>query len=263
MIDAHCHLEQSEFDADLDKVIEDCKAAGIKALVTCCAHPKDFEKSLGILERFQGYVFLCAGLHPEFISEIKESEKDEYLERIKNENEKISAIGEIGLDYFWCPEKDKQAAQQELFAEMLEFAHELRKPVVIHIRGARGFPDEAFSDAFKILEDAGNHALLHLFGARRFAQRALENDFYISIGPSIATSKDVKKIARDFPLEKIALETDSPWFGGKDKEGRVLRGTPLNIKIAATEIAQIKKLSFKDVWAACGRTAAEFFKLKI
>ncbi|MBU5575131.1 MAG: TatD family hydrolase [Candidatus Aenigmarchaeota archaeon] len=260
MIDSHCHLEQKEFDSILDKTIENCKNEGIKAIITCCAHIKDFEKTIEIVKKFPNYVFATAGIHPEYISEIKESEKDEYLEKIKKE--KIVGIGEIGLDYFWCKDKDLQRKQRELFLELLEFSKDLKKPVVIHIRGDKSFPDIAFQDAFKILEDIfPEKVLLHLFSAKKFINRVLENNWYISVGPLIANSKTIKKIVRDMPLEKILLETDSPWFGGKDEKGNFLIGTPINIKIPAKEIAEVKKIGFEEVWFQTGKNSNKFYNL--
>ena len=104
MIDAHCHLEQKEFDKDLDKVIENCKKAGLKAVITSCANPKDFEKTLQLASKYAGFVFPCFGLHPEYIKEFSEKDVDEYLEKIKQNREKFVGFGEVGLDFYWIKE---------------------------------------------------------------------------------------------------------------------------------------------------------------
>lgn len=255
MIDSHCHLEQPDYSKDRDKVIEACRKE-LKAIVTSCAHPKDFNLTLEIAEKHRNFVFASVGIHPEYIKKINRKEIDELLEKIKQNRKNIFAIGEIGLDYFWIKEKSWQEKQKELFAEMIRFAKELKKPIVVHSR-------DAMEDTIRILEqeDAKN-VLLHLFGAKQFSQKVIDNNWSISIGPIIARSKNHKKIARDFPLENILLETDSPWFGG-EKDGTPLRGTPLNIKIPAEKISEEKKMPFEQVWEQCGKNAVKFFGLPI
>ncbi len=255
MIDSHCHLEQKDYDKDRDEVVEQCKKE-LKAVVTSCAHPKDFDLTMHIAEKYRGFVFPSIGIHPEYIKELRESEKDGLLEKIKQNRKSIFAVGEIGLDYFWVKERNWQEKQKELFAGMINFAKELKKPIVVHSR-------DAMEDTIKILEqEDAKHVLFHLFGARQQIERVIDNGWLISIGPIIARSKNHKKIARDFPLERILLETDSPWFGG-EKGGNPLRGTPLNIKIPAEKIAEEKKLPFEQVWKQCGENAKGFFGLPV
>ncbi|MFZ3077451.1 MAG: TatD family hydrolase [Candidatus Aenigmatarchaeota archaeon] len=256
MIDSHCHLEQKDYDKDRDEVIGQCKKE-LKAVVTSCAHPKDFDLTMQIAEKHKGFVFASAGLHPEYIKELRENEKDELLEKIKQNRKNIFAIGEIGLDYFWVKDRNWQEKQKELLAEIISFAKELKKPIVVHSR-------DCGEDAIKILEqEDAKQVLLHLFGSRQQMERVIQNSWLISIGPIIARSKNHKKIARDFPLENILLETDSPWFGGSDPKGKPVRGTPLNIKIPAEKIAEEKKMPFGQVWKQCGKNAVKFFGLPI
>lgn len=248
MIDAHCHLEQKDFDCDRDEAINSWKGK-IKAVVTSCARPKDFDVTIETVKKHRGFVFATFGLHPEYIKEISEKEKKEYLDKIRKHKEVVSGIGEIGLDYFWIKENEWHEKQKILFREMLSFAKELDKPVVIHSR-------DASEDCIKLLEDEKRkNVLMHLFGAKEFLSRVEKNGWHISIGPVIARSKTHRKIARDFPLERILLETDSPWFG----DGK--RGTPLNINIAAEKIADAKKITKDDVMKKCGENAIRFFQL--
>ncbi len=248
MIDAHCHLEQADFDPDRDEAINSWKGK-IKAVVTSCARPNDFDVTIETVKNHMGFVFATFGLHPEYIKEISEKEKNAYLEKIREQRELVTGIGEIGLDYFWIKEEEWREKQKILFREMLSFAKELGKSVVIHSR-------DASEDCIKILEEEKmKNVLLHLFGSREFLERVEKNGWHISIGPIIARSKTHKKIARDFPLEKILLETDSPWFG----DGT--RGTPLNINIVAEKIADAKKVTKDEVMKKCGENAMTFFQL--
>ncbi len=101
--------------------------------------------------------------------------------------------------------------------------------------------------------------LMHMFGDRKFLARVIDNGWSISIGPGILTSKDKRKIARDAPLNKILLETDSPWFA---QEGQKY-GAPLNVKLVAKKIAEIKHLSIEEVEKQTDLNAIEFFGLRL
>ncbi|MBI2084371.1 MAG: TatD family hydrolase [Candidatus Aenigmarchaeota archaeon] len=252
MIDSHCHLEQKVYEKDLDDVIGLCKKEGLKALVTVCADPKDFDKSLEIVDVYPDYVFLCASIHPEFIKDITARQVDNYFDRLKESKDKLVAVGECGLDYFWVKEDDWREKQKELFIRHIELSKELNLPLVIHSR-------DAWEDVLKILEQEDvKKALLHFWGSRELMPRVIENNYSITIGPLIARSKNHKKIVRDTPLENILLETDSPWFGQNGE-----KGVPTNIKIPCEKISEVKKLNFGEVWNKCGNNTKKFFSLPI
>jgi TatD DNase family protein len=251
MIDVHCHLEQKDYKEDLEEVIRECKKS-MKALITSCAHYDDLESSLEIAKKHKDFVFLCLGLHPEFIKDLDEEKKKEYMQGIIKNKGKIIAIGEIGLDYFWIKEEEWQEKQKKMFIEFIHLAKKLNLPVIIHSR-------DAMPETLEILEKEGmkgKKVLMHLFGQKEFLQRVIENGWSISIGPLIMKNKEIRKIARDCPIEKIMMETDSPWFG----DGK--RGTPLNTFKAAEKIAEIKKLSKEEVERQTDINAKEFFSLR-
>ncbi len=248
MIDAHCHLESKEYAKDLDQVIELCKKEGLKALVSVCANPKDFNRSLEIVEKYRDYVFLCASVHPEFVKEISPKQIDVYFERLKENKNKLVAIGETGLDNFWVKEDNWREKQKELFIQHIELSKELKLPLVVHSR-------DASDDVLKILEQEDvEKALLHLWGSKELIHRVIENNYSVSIGPIIARSKTHKKIVRDLPLENLMLETDSPWFGQNNE-----RGLPINVKIPCQKIAEIKKVDANYVSNITDKNAIEFF----
>lgn len=254
MIDCHCHLEQKDYDTDRKQVIEQCKQQ-LKAVITCCAHSKDIDLTLDITKKHSGFVFCTIGLHPEYIKEITDQDIETTIKAIEQNKDLIVAIGEIGLDFHWIKEPELREKQKKLFVKMIQIAKELDKPLVIHARAA-------FKETIDILEQEGmkgRKVLMHLFQDKKQLQRVIENGWSISIGPGIARSKDTRKIARDAPLDRILLETDSPWFA---QEGQK-KGTPLNVKIAAQKIAEIKKISFEEVEKQTDLNAIEFFNLKV
>ncbi len=255
MIDAHCHLEQKDYEQDRDEVIERCRQQ-MKAVVTSCAHPKDFDLTLQLAEKYKGFVFAAVGLHPEYVKEISEKEKDEFLELVKQNKDKIVAIGEVGLDFHWIRESEWQEKQKQWFAQFIDFAREINKPLVVHSR-------DAYGDVVKILEQQdAKQVLLHLFGDNNLVKRIADNGWYVSVGPIVLRSKKHYQIARDMPLEQLLLETDAPWNAPEVfLEGKKIRNEPTAIKVVAKKITEIKKLSFEEVWKICGENAIKFFNL--
>jgi TatD DNase family protein len=254
MIDVHCHLEQKDYEKDRDEVIEKCRKE-LKAIITCCAHPEDFDLTLHMVEKYKNFVFASVDIHPQYVKEISEKEKDEFFDLIKKNKEKFVAIGETGLDYNWTKEEEWRRKQKEWFVESIALAKELKLPLVIHSWDA----DE---EAIEILEkEDAKEVLMHMFESNDLTKRVVDNGWFISTNAIILKSKKRKKVVRDTPIEQLLLETDAPWlapdnFGSK-------RNDPTAIKTVAEKIAEIKKTSFDEIWSKCGKNAVEFFDLPI
>ncbi|MCS7106158.1 MAG: TatD family hydrolase [Candidatus Aenigmarchaeota archaeon] len=249
MIDVHCHLEQEDYSQDREEVIRECKKE-LKAIITCCAHPKDLDLTLSLVEKYKDFVFATVGIHPEYVKEVSEEEKKSFFQKVKDNVEKIVGIGETGLDFFWVKEKEWQEKQKELFIEFIELAKDLDLPIIIHSR-------EAYDEAVEILEQENTKkVLLHMFGANHLVKRIVDNGWFVSTNTILLKSKKHKKVVRDVPLERIMLETDSPWLSPSGK-----RNTPLSVKIVAEKIAEIKKVSFEDVKKITTENALKFFNI--
>ncbi len=253
MIDVHCHLEQKDFAKDLDSAIERARKVGIKALITCCANPKDFERSLEIAEKYKNYVFLTGSVHPIHVPEFTDEEISEFLEKLKDlkKRKMLIGIGETGLDYYWVKDERQRERQKQVFLLHIELAKKLKLPLIVHSR-------ESNSDTAKILETVGYEKVLwHFFGDKSLTEWLIENGYKASFNTLLLKSKTHKKIVKKLPLEQILLETDAPWLGfGK-------RNEPSAIVKVAERIGEIKKLSFEEVWQVCGENAKKFFGLKI
>jgi len=251
MIDVHCHLEQPDYEKDRDEIIKNCKEK-LNAIVTSCASPDDFDLTMKMLEKHKNFVFATFSIHPIYIKEINEEQKNEFFDLIIKNKEKVSGIGETGLDYNHIEEKSWQEKQRHLFIDHINLAKKLDKPLVIHSR-------DSTEDVIKILEheDARN-VLMHLFGARHLLTKVIDNGWYISVGPIALRSKKHKKIIRDMPTEKILLETDSPWFG---PEGG--RNDPTAVITVANRVAEIKKISLEEADKITTENASKFFGLSI
>lgn len=249
MIDSHCHLEQKNYDKDRDEVIEKCKKE-LKAVITCCAHPKDFDLTLSLVDKHKNFIFTTVSIHPEYVKEITKKETEEFFELIKNNKDKIIGIGETGLDFI-IEEQEWREKQKELFAKFISLANELNKPLVIHAR-------KAFAEAIEILESYKvKNVLMHFFSAKELLERVKNNGWYISVNITLLTSKKIKKIVRDMPLEKIMLETDAPWLGLEE------RNDPTSVRMVAEKIAEIKKISFEEVDRITTENVINFFDLGI
>lgn len=268
MIDVHCHMEQPDYQKDRDQVIDNCKKT-LKAVITSCAHPKDFQLTMEMVRKYRGFVFATVGIHPEYIKDISEREKHDFLGLIRHNKNNIMGIGEVGLDYHWIKEDTWREKQKELFIEMIDLSKELKKPLVIHSR-------EAYGDTIKILEQEDcKNVLLHMFGANHMVKELIKNKWYVSLNTIILRSKKHKKIARDMPLENLLLETDSPWLAPKEWEqkqqggcsqrgrGPLVRNDPTSVIKVAEKISEIKRISLDEVKEQTTKNAVRFFRLPI
>lgn len=254
MIDAHCHLEQKDYDKIRDKVVADCKKH-LKALISVCADHKDWDVTKEIIEKYKGYVFVTAAVHPEYIEQLDMKEVRKFIDVLREEAKEgnLVGIGEQGLDYHWVKDPVWRDKQKDMFIAFLKLAKEVDLPAIIHSR-------DAYLECIQILEEQGmigRKVLLHQFGDHKLVPRIIKNGWFVSIGPGILRSKSARKIARDLPLENLMLETDSPWFG------ETWPGTPLNVVKAAEKIAEIKKISVGEVERQTDINAINFFNLPI
>jgi TatD DNase family protein len=250
MIDVHCHLEQKDYEKDRIEVIEKCKRE-LKAVITCCCHPDDFDLTMEMVKKHKNFVFATVSIHPEYIKEIEYLNVDDFLKRIEENKEKVVGIGETGLDFI-IEEPEWREKQKELFIKFIDLAKNLNLPLVIHAR-------KAFANTIEILEKFGaKRVLMHFFTAKELLPKIIKNNWSISVNTTLLNSKKIKKIVRDLPIEKIMTETDSPWLGLERK-----RNDPTSIKFVVEKIAEIKKIDFKEVDKITTQNAIEFFNLKI
>ncbi|MEM5853301.1 MAG: TatD family hydrolase [Candidatus Aenigmatarchaeota archaeon] len=248
MIDVHCHLEQPDYDQDREEVIEKCRKE-MKAVITSCVHPADFELTMRLVEKYKNFLFTTVGIHPEYVKEIGEAERMEFLDIVRKNREKIVGIGEVGLDFL--VEEEWRGKQKEMFKDFIHIAEELDKPLVVHAR-------KAFAEAIQILEEEKvRKVLMHFFTANDLVKKVKENGWYVSVNTTLLTSKKVKKVVRDMPLEQILTETDAPWLGPGGK-----RNDPNSVKFVIEKISEIKKMSFEEVDEITTNNAIEFFNLK-
>jgi TatD DNase family protein len=250
MIDVHCHLEQKDYEKDRDEIIEKCKKE-LKAVITCCCHPDDFDLTMEMVEKYKNFVFATVSIHPEYIKEVNEEIVENFFKKIEENKEKIVGIGETGLDFI-TKEPEWREKQKELFVKFIDLAKNLNLPLVIHAR-------KAFKEAIEVLEKSGaRNVLMHFFTQKDLLPKIIENGWSISVNTTLLSSKNIKKIVRDLKIEKIMTETDSPWLGPNGQ-----RNDPRSIKLVVEEISRIKKIKIEEIDKITTQNAIEFFKLKL
>ncbi len=215
LVDSHCHLDFPDFDADRGDVINRAVAAGVTRMVTICTRLKNEPKVRAIAEKFDP-VFYAAGTHPMSVAEEPLATADELIAMSKHP--KFVGIGESGLDYYYTSESadlQKQSLRVHIAA-----ARETKLPLIIHARAAD-------DDMARILtEEYANgpySCVMHCFSSgAALAKTALDLDFYLSMS-GIATfpkGQEIRDIFAAAPLDRILLETDSPYLAPVPKRGR-------------------------------------------
>ena len=248
LIDSHAHLLDERFDADREELISELSQT-MQAVIECASGPEDFDKVLELTQRHP-LIYGAVGVHPEAASEYAPL----VLERIRSllAHPKILAIGEIGLDYHWEPEK-KQAQQRVLRAQMA-LAGELGAPVILHNRESTG-------DMLTLLgEFPGQRGVMHCFsGSVETARRLLDLGYYLGFGGTLTFSnnrKGVEAVAYT-PMERILIETDSPYLAPVPLRGK--RNNPGNTRYVAERLAEIKGLAAEAVIKAANANARALF----
>lgn len=235
MIDTHCHI-YSEYYDDISKIIEDISTAGIeKVIVNGC----DMKSNLEVLELVKKYdiVYGALGFHPTELENFND-ECISWLDKHINDD-KIVAIGEIGLDYHY-DDTDK-IMQQNAFKKQLDVAKKYNKPVIVHSR-------DAIKDTYDMLSNFEIKGSIHCYsGSLEMAREFIKLGYYIGIGGvcTYKNSKNIINVLENVPLSYILLETDSPYLSPEGKRGEV--NSPANIPIIVNKISEVKNTSNEEV----------------
>ncbi len=247
LIDVHCHLNEPEFEKDLDDVISRALKAGVVKIIDCGLGPSKIIRSLEISGKYKGIVYTSTGLEP---YNLNERDFNNVIELIEKFSDMIVAIGEVGLDYYYVRELNSRLVQKERFLKFIELAKELDLPLVIHSRSAGKY---ALSI---IMESNAERVLFHAFdGSAKYAVRGAKHGFYFSIPPSVVRSRQKQLLVEKVPLENLMTESDSPVLGPNPRE----RNEPCNVTISARKIAEIKGVEYDDVVKATYKNALNLF----
>lgn len=247
LIDTHCHLDNNEYK-DLDNVISDILNSDVKKIIVSGYDVKSSNEAIALAHKHDN-IYVTVGFHPECCMDINESDYlmfDEWLS-----DDKVVGIGEIGLDYHYCGDKDKQI---EIFKRQIEIAVKYNKPVVVHNR-------EASDDVYNLLKDHKVKGVIHCFNdSLEVANKFVDLGFFLGIGGIITFKKNnLVDVLASIPLEYIVLETDSPYLSPEPFRGRI--NSPLNLPLIAEAVSKIKNISYDKVAKITTKNASDLFDL--
>ena len=253
LIDTHTHIYVDAFDDDRDEAIKRAMEAGVSQIILPAIDSKTTAIMHEIKRNYSGYVHLMMGLHPTHVG----LNADDELAHVKEQLDAHSfvAVGEIGMDLYW--DKTYQSQQQDAFYRQINWALAADLPIVIHCR-------DAFAPVFEVLEgfkDARLRGVFHCFtGTKADAQRALELNFYLGIG-GVVTFKNGKidQFLSDFPIEKMLLETDSPYLAPTPYRGK--RNESAYLPIVADKMAKLFDISVAEIARITSKNAKQLFDL--
>ena len=252
MIDSHCHLDYPELFDNLDNVVLRATKNNIKHLLTISTTLDSYEKIKIIINKYKN-VFGTLGIHPHEAIKNKEV-NSKTLISLKNNNNKIIGLGETGLDFFYN-HSDKQS-QKYLFVEHINAAIELDLPIIVHTRNAE---KETQDILYNEMKNSKLKTLIHCFtGTQDFAHKLIDMGCFISLSGIITfkNSQNVVNTVKTLPLEKLMIETDSPYLAPAPYRGKP--NEPSYLKYTAEKLSLIKGVSVKEVNEA---TTKNFFKL--
>lgn len=254
IFESHAHYDDEVFDGDREVLLSSLQERGIGTVINIGASLSGSEASVRLAEQYP-FIYAAVGVHPSEIGELNE-ESFAYL-RTLCDHEKVIAVGETGLDYHY-PEPDK-ALQKKWFERQLLLAQETGLPVIIHSR-------EAAKDTLDMMKalDAGKiGGVVHCFSyGKEMAREYLNMDFYFGIGGVITfpNAKKLKEAVEYIPMEKILLETDSPYLAPQSHRGE--RNSSLNLPYVVEAIAELKGISCEEVERVTEENARQLFGVK-
>lgn len=251
LIDCHCHLTDEAFDSDRLFIINDLSNFAIRGIINPATNIEDSKKAIALSEKFDNF-YPMVGIHPEEVDHINDKDLEEL--EILAKNDKVLAIGEIGLDYYW--KDDNNDRQKEIFIHQLQLARKLKLPAVIHVRDSK-------DDIIEILKDYTDLKIqIHCFSDDlKTLNTYMDMGFYISIGGVVtfANGTNEKVAARNVPIERLMLETDSPYLTPEPYRG--LRNDPRRVVEVARTIADLRDMKIDKLAKRCYKNTVEFFNL--
>lgn len=253
IFESHAHYDDEAFDEDREELLMSLKEHGIGVVINVGASLESCKTTGELMEKYS-FIYGAMGVHPSETGELNE-ENFKWL-RSQCDLEKTVAVGEIGLDYHW--REPEPAVQKVWFERQLQMAQEVKLPVIIHSRDAA----KDTLDMMQALKAGEIGGVIHCYSyTKEMAREYLNMDYYFGIGGVITfqNAKKLKEAVEYIPMEKILLETDSPYLAPEPNRGR--RNSSLNLPYVAQTIAQIKGISYDEVVEITEKNARNLFCL--
>jgi TatD DNase family protein len=248
MIDVHAHLCFPDFGKDLDGVIEKARKELAGVIVSSARYDESLE-ALEVCRRNPGFLFPTLGYHP-----TEGTDPEGVMRLIRENQDQVVGVGEVGLDYHWEKSPKKRVEQEVIFRRFIKLAQKLGKPLVIHSWDAE-------RECFGLVRDSGLTCVFHCFsGGRDLAREILQvPDFYISVSTQIMFNKNLRKVAKTLPLERLLLETDSPFLSPVKGE----KNFPWNILLSADKLSELLHVDSAEILNAARDNAVRVFGLRL
>lgn len=250
LIDTHAHIDMLE--APIESTLQLMKDFGVKKAVIPSVEVSSMEKVIAAAEADEN-IYAMIGIYPSEAKTYTQEVEERMIELAKNH--KVKAVGEIGLDYYW--DKSFVDLQKEVYVKQILLANKLNLPIVIHDR-------EAHKDAYDLLLEynQSSKALFHCFsGSVEFMRECVKKGWYIALG-GVVTFKNavkMKDVAREIPLDKLVLETDSPYLTPVPFRGKP--NTPAYVRYVAEEIANLRQIPLNELIDITTNNAERFFEI--
>ncbi len=255
IFETHGHYDDEQFDEDRERLIAEFLEKDIDKVMNVGADMQSSRNSVELAGKYPHF-YAAVGVHPSEVGDLTEDDM-QALKQMTLENPKVKAIGEIGLDYHF-DDNPPRDVQKKWFIRQLELAQELGMPIIIHSR-------DAASDTMEILKDMDggrNGGVIHCYSySREQAREYIKMGFHIGVGGVVTfkNSRRLQEVVEDIPLEKIVLETDSPYMAPVPFRGT--RNSALNIPYIAEKIAEIKGVPVQKVYDQTYANALKMYKM--
>ena len=252
IFESHAHYDSRKFDEDREGLLNSMQENGVGTIINAGATWKSVTTGLELANQYP-FVYAALGLHPDEVGDLNE-ERFEIL-KAECQKEKVVAVGEIGLDYYW--DNESHDIQKKWFIRQLELARELDLPVIIHSR-------DAAEDTLKIMKEhaQGMRGVIHCFSySKEMAEEYVKLGFHIGVGGVVTfkNGKKLKEVVEAISIERILLETDSPYLAPEPHRGK--RNSSLYLPHIAQMIADLKGLTYEEVVAQTEKNGKELFNI--
>ena len=252
IFDTHAHYDDRQFEEDREELLGSMRENGVELIVDAGSDIASWDKIEQLTDRYP-FIYGAIGVHPDEVGELDE-EKMKRMEQLLA-REKMVAVGEIGLDYYW--DKENRDLQKMWFIRQLELAKQLDLPVIIHSR-------EAAADTMEIMKQYAGElsGVIHCYSySKEMAQEYIKMGFYIGVGGVVTfkNAKKLKEVVENIPLTSIVLETDCPYMAPEPNRGK--RNNSAYIRYVAEKIAELKGITYEEVVEQTEKNAREMYRL--
>lgn len=259
IFESHAHYDDRQFDVDREKLLENLPLQNVGVIVNVGSDIRSSKESITLAHQYD-YIYAAIGVHPDEVDTMKEADMEELSHMAKET--KVVAIGEIGLDYFRKEGNAYKSVQKEWFCRQLDLAKEIEKPVIIHSRDAAEDTIQILRDFRKENPQIENPGVIHCYSySPELAKEYVAMGFYIGIG-GVVTFKNAKKLVEtvaQIPLDRILVETDSPYLCPEPNRGK--RNDSSQIRYVIDRIADIRGIAPEEVEKQTEMNARKMYRL--